>query len=439
MQRAPRASAVEPDPFGVRLMQADGAGAHKMGNNVGNNVGNNGKKGAVPRQESPLPQDAPAALRAFAQDLRDLRRRAGLTLKDLARRSSFSLTKLSEAQSGRHLPSENAVRRFVLGCNEALVVKLSADDAERFIRRLEALRQDPDVIRYVRRQDGREGTEDGGCAHRGRRPQWRAAAAVTTVLAAILSGVAAYRDLLLPTPARGCPSSVEGAPFEALAKLEAGAAVREGASQDFRRLRRVPSGCMIPFKGYCIGEAIQDPAARLPDVRWLITADGAGVVSSAVTRGDVPAELSPSDCLGQRPVPSRVSLSVASASANAGPASARLVQLSAEAPGAALVGFAAKYSDTPDQGSVRWRQIGIVDEGTPFRLAWDAATARVDPATLLPLVAVVCLAGEAPTDTLSAGSYRPDASLSRATLSRLSLQGAERDDARQAACRYPNR
>jgi transcriptional regulator with XRE-family HTH domain len=397
----------------------------------------------LPRQESPLPRDAPAALRAFAQDLRDLRKRSGLTLKDLARRTNFSLTKLSEAQSGRHLPSENAVRRFVLGCNEALAVKLSADDAERFVRRLEALRQDPDVTGYVRRQDGRAGAEDGGRAsQRGRRPRWRAAAAitaaVTTALAAILSGVAAFRDLL-PTPDRGCPSSVEGAPFEALAKLDAGAAVREGASQDFRRLRRVPSGCMIPFKGYCIGEAIQDPAARLPDVRWLLTADGPGVVSSAVTRGDVPADLSPSECLGQRPVPSGVSLSIASASASAGPAPARLVRLSAEAPGAALVGFAAKYSDTPDQASVRWRQIGIVDEGAPFRLAWDAAAARADPTTSVPLVAVVCLAGEAPTDILSAGTYRPDASRSRATLSRLPLQGAERDDARQAACRYPSR
>ncbi len=114
--------------------------------------------------------------------------------------------------------------------------------------------------------------------------------------------------------------------------------------------------------------------------------------------------------------------------------------MTAEAPGAALIGFAAKYADTPDPRTARWRQVGVAAEGTSFRLEWNAREAQADVTRPVPLVAVVCLAGEAPTDVLSARVYKvEEAATMKASLSALRLEGAEREAARQAACRYPSR
>ena len=70
----------------------------------------------MPRQERPLEsEDTP--LLAFAGDLRRLRRQAGLpTYRELGRRSSYSPAALSEALSGRRLPSLAVTLAVVRAC-----------------------------------------------------------------------------------------------------------------------------------------------------------------------------------------------------------------------------------------------------------------------------------------------------------------------------------
>jgi hypothetical protein len=71
----------------------------------------------VPRQERPLESEETPLLR-FAGDLRRLRRRAGLpTYRELGRRTNYSAAALSEAVSGRRLPSLAVTVAFVRACD----------------------------------------------------------------------------------------------------------------------------------------------------------------------------------------------------------------------------------------------------------------------------------------------------------------------------------
>ncbi len=378
------------------------------------------------RREKPLPDDAPAAVRAFAQDLRTLRARARLTLDQLAVKAGYPKSRLSEAASGSHLPTEDLLRAFVGACGGG------AAEQDLWARRLHDLRGDPDVTRWI----GGRTSQDAPPPERSRWLSLPAIAAVSTVIAAVLGAVVAYRDLTRPParePSAACPDLAPGAAFVGTAKLDAGAAVREGASRDFPMLRTIPTGCQVAFVGYCLGDPVMDPAAKLPDVRWFLPSDGPGVIASAVIRGNPPPDLAPSQCLGENPLPSGVSL----VGPQSAPAPGADLQLAAEAPGAALVGFAAKYAD-PNGVDRRWRQIGLVTEGPPFQLQWDAPDRLLQRPEPLPVAAVVCLAGEAPADLLAAGSYAAAPEPQPPTITLSTLSGADRRAARQAACRYPD-
>ncbi len=382
------------------------------------------------RHEKPLPEDAPAILRRFAQDLRDMRSHAELTLDQLARKSGFLKSQLSEAASGNRLPTEEVLRGFVGGCG------VTGSAQALWVRRLQELRQDPEVVQWV---GGRADSPRTGSAEdrRGapRRRILRRLMAAVTVLAAILGVIVAFRDIFQSTSVdgpSGCPRPVSDAAFTATAKLPAGALVRDGASQDFPILRRIPSGCEISFVGYCVGDAIEDPAARLPDVRWLLPADGPGVIASAVTRGQVPKEMAPSTCPGQHEQPREIDLIEPSGEALSG-----RLQLLASAPGAALVGFAAEHAAASDPGTLRWRQIGMATQGHPFQVVWDFNESAVSQDSVR-VIAVICLAGEFPSDFVAARTYKmrvgPETP-ERSTA--FELAGDDRRAARQAACRYP--
>lgn len=67
------------------------------------------------RRESPLdPSEGP--LQTFAHDLRALRQKRGLTYRELAEKAGYSRTTLSDAASGRSLPTLDVVRAFVHVC-----------------------------------------------------------------------------------------------------------------------------------------------------------------------------------------------------------------------------------------------------------------------------------------------------------------------------------
>jgi len=71
----------------------------------------------VPRQERPLESEETPLLR-FAGDLRRLRRRAGLpSYRELGKRTSYSAAALSEALSGRRLPSLAVTTAIVRACD----------------------------------------------------------------------------------------------------------------------------------------------------------------------------------------------------------------------------------------------------------------------------------------------------------------------------------
>nr|WP_212988048.1 helix-turn-helix domain-containing protein [Actinoplanes auranticolor] len=70
----------------------------------------------MPRQERPLESEETPLLR-FAGDLRRLRRRAGLpSYRELGKRTSYSAAALSEALSGRRLPSLAVTTAIVRAC-----------------------------------------------------------------------------------------------------------------------------------------------------------------------------------------------------------------------------------------------------------------------------------------------------------------------------------
>lgn len=98
--------------------------------------------GSVPRLENPLERDG-TALVDFAADMRKLREEAGKPpYREMARRAYFPSTTLSDAASGRRLPSLAVTMAFVRACGgnqadwetrwHALAVDLSvnAEEAE---------------------------------------------------------------------------------------------------------------------------------------------------------------------------------------------------------------------------------------------------------------------------------------------------------------------
>ncbi|MDQ0780145.1 transcriptional regulator with XRE-family HTH domain [Streptomyces aurantiacus] len=68
------------------------------------------------RPEKELPVDIPLSLRSLAIEMRDARKDSGLTISELATKISYSTTAVSQATSGKTVPSWDLVEAFVKGC-----------------------------------------------------------------------------------------------------------------------------------------------------------------------------------------------------------------------------------------------------------------------------------------------------------------------------------
>src|SRR4051794_6536871 len=68
----------------------------------------------MPRPEAPIP--ANSLFLEFAEALRELRRRAGLSYRQLAAQTTYSPATLSIAANGRQLPSWGVVAAFAKAC-----------------------------------------------------------------------------------------------------------------------------------------------------------------------------------------------------------------------------------------------------------------------------------------------------------------------------------
>ncbi len=87
------------------------------------------------RPEKELPSDVPLSLRSLAIEMRNLRRASGLTISQLAKEISYSTTAVSQATSGKTVPSWDLVEAFVQGCG-------FTEDMERWKRAHRAARRD---------------------------------------------------------------------------------------------------------------------------------------------------------------------------------------------------------------------------------------------------------------------------------------------------------
>ena len=68
------------------------------------------------RPEKELPADIPLSLRSLSIEMRDVRKDSGLTISELAKKISYSPTAISQATSGKTVPSWDLVEAFVKGC-----------------------------------------------------------------------------------------------------------------------------------------------------------------------------------------------------------------------------------------------------------------------------------------------------------------------------------
>lgn len=105
-----------------------------------------GRSTAVARPEKELPPDIPLSLRSLAIEMRNLRKDSSLTISQLAKTINYSTTAVSQATSGKTVPSWDLVEAFVQGCGYT-------GDMEQWKRAHRAARRDA---------KGTSGSEDTG-------------------------------------------------------------------------------------------------------------------------------------------------------------------------------------------------------------------------------------------------------------------------------------
>ncbi len=433
-------------------------------------------------------------LQAFAVELRNLRQAAGdPTYRTMAVRAGFSATTLSEAASGTRKPSLDVTLAFVAVCGGDPNVW-----RERWLRLDRALgaTQASDAVGGAAPQasgtvggaaaaltpasaptsasasasapDPESGGEaeggidvvgsgapmtDPGTAgpwYRGRRPARLAAVAVggaavlvaATMLVTHLDQAQGHSSAATvprasSTTGEVCPSAPSGAVAFTAVTYKPGTNVRGGASLDAPVVAALPTNCLLSFSGFCLGQSLRDQRAGTPDMRWFKLADGRGVVASAVVSGNPPPNLTPSDCPQDVPVPAEIRLRLKASGAH------NAVVLSASGLNAPIVGYAAYYSQQQPSGyqAPSWHELALNDASYEQAPTWSLT--GVSPAITglpgapngsVPLVAVACLGGGAPTAIINAAAIRPaDPALPESVqLSPQVLTTAER-----AACQYP--
>ncbi|RKR90303.1 helix-turn-helix protein [Micromonospora pisi] len=418
------------------------------------------------RHERPVDPTA-GPLSSFAHELRKLRVEAGNpTYRRLAELAGYSASTLSAAANGIRQPSLDVVLAYVGACGGD-----TAQWRQRWLELDKELRPtgsagapaDPvgagaaEPPSTVTAEDSPAPTPDGPTGTGGKagtthdRPvsalrhrKLRRRLVLAAVAVAGLAGMAAVVPMTqpkratkgvssaaAPTTTTACPATTTDAAFTAVT-YGGGVHVRSEPRRDKEILYTIPPGCVVGLTGYCLGERIIDSTSQTPDIRWFTLAGG-GLIASGVVHGNPPAGLEPSRCAGDRPGPA--SIAIAIAPDVTGPGRWRL---SATGTHVEIVGFAAYYADDPAlPGDRRWHQIGMTGTTTPpFDLTWnlDQLAAHPGPTTEIPVAAVACLGGGAPTDVLDVRVARPDGS---SAAEALPLAAEQRLAARRSACLYP--
>jgi hypothetical protein len=204
-----------------------------------------------------------------------------------------------------------------------------------------------------------------------------ASSTISSIAALLGLALTAYSvaELVAPnTPvaasAPACPGApVYGARFFAQTTV-LGANARSGPGRQYAQVNRYAANCTLGFDGYCIGSIEPDIRLKTPDDRWLIIHGRPDqVISSAVV-----LDQSPVQDLGQTPSPACGHLgglpqphSVLNLASNTTGST-----LSAEAPGAAAVGYAvaAPASRTPV-----YLPIGLGTSPPSFSVSWNVHSA----------------------------------------------------------------
>jgi len=220
-----------------------------------------------------------------------------------------------------------------------------------------------------------------------------------------------------------------------------GANVRSGPGRTFAQKSRFAPDCSVGFVGYCLGEVEPDLFYQsrvnqtIGDMRWFILPRGRGVVHAGVVASQgVDEKLPRKTCRGGVPMPDPPELS----SVGNLDGTTTLEAVTDRAPN---VGFAA-YS-TVDGDLFLYRIALDADTSDGFGRTWDPTVLAQEHGPgrgTVGVIAVVCLAAEAPTDlvdvvygTLPADGQGP---VGRATkLDQLSVEDQAR--LRRKACLLP--
>lgn len=101
---------------------------------------------------------------------------------------------------------------------------------------------------------------------------------------------------------RECPGVGDDSAFAGTVISEPDTAVRAtpGVSRRDRIVTRFPTGCVLGFRGFCLGKPVSDALTGTPDGRWFVLADRT-VVASANVR-DLPLDASGPDPAAEGPI-----------------------------------------------------------------------------------------------------------------------------------------
>src|SRR6266545_5736617 len=278
-------------------------------------------------------------------------------------------------------------------------------------------------------------------------------AVVVGLGAAIFSGIETVAPLSPDLKAAPACSGAQtrGVPFLATT-LERGVNVRSGASRNFEQRARFAGDCTLGFVGYCWGDPEPDNQDQIPDSRWLLLPKQRGLVSAANLQSQVASSRLPRlSCPGGRQPPTQIRLDIPRQRGLSGSVVSGAINLSARAPGADLVGFAAyrPAASAAEQARVIWIGHGEVDKkgiarrgryvGAPLRLSqepWNTAT--IGQGEFL-VAAVICLAAEVPYTEVPPATRR--LTIAGSTISgplpatAFELNSTDRDRVMRAACR----
>lgn len=443
---------------------------------------------------NPRPIDpAQGPLQAFAVELRRLREAAGNpTYRAMSARAGFSATTLSEAAGGVRKPSLDVTLAYVEVCDgeqaewrsrwermdRALAAKAgpggAASDSASTAAPDEYGDQEvsgvgdgaPPPTQQLARPSadddaGPDATERARRWKRGARnsssrgPLRKTRPSILLVIVALaVVGTALATARLAGTPGRATAAAPSGKPSvsgaQACPSTNSNEAVfsgqtyvqgtneRAGANLDSPEVRRLPAQCELSFSGYCLGQSLRDQRSGSPDMRWFKLADGSGVVASAIIHGNPPPNLSPSECPNDAPPPAVVQLHIAAA-----PGARGTEMLSASGIDAPIVGYAAYYSERQeaDIQAPAWHEIALNDRSYEPQPEWHLADVSAaissltgTPAGTVPVIAVACYGGGAPTQIFDAAAIRlaaPEQTMA------VQLTPPDLAQAERAACAYP--